>query len=164
MTIQTVSLKIWWQVFLGWSLTTLPRLRKQILWRHGLRNVTWCLGWIFHNYFSETFLIISLWNWSILESSSSCKTNFYCKPLKHVLFRKRDIRSTLTQSVIIKRNFCSKTRVQLYNKQIYVIPLVDKKTEFLFRWKILVPNYSNDWGWRIHWDPILYNEIKNRNG
>ena len=29
--------------FLGWSLTTLPRLRKQILWHHGLRNVTCCL-------------------------------------------------------------------------------------------------------------------------
>ena len=43
-------------------LTTLPRLRKQVLWRHGPRNVTWCLGWIFQNYFSEICLIISLWN------------------------------------------------------------------------------------------------------
>ena len=56
LTIQTVSLTIWWQVFLGWSLTTLPRLRKQVLWRHGPRNVTWCLGWIFQNYFSEIIM------------------------------------------------------------------------------------------------------------
>ena len=82
--------------------------------------------------------------WSVFESSSSCKTNLYCEPLKHLLFRKRDIRRTLTQSVILKRNLCNKTTVNLYNKQIYVIPLVDKKTEFLLRWKILVPNYSND--------------------
>ena len=88
--------------------------------------------------------------WSIFESSSSCKTNFYCEPLKHVLFRKRDMRSTLTQSVILKLNLCNKTTVKWYNKRIYVIPLVDKKTEFLLRWKILIPNYSTDWGWRIH--------------
>ena len=37
-------------------------MRKQVLWRHGPRNVTWCLGWIFQNYFSEICLIISLWN------------------------------------------------------------------------------------------------------
>ena len=43
-------------------LTTLPRLRKQVLWRHGPRNVTWCFGWIFQDYFSEICLIISLWN------------------------------------------------------------------------------------------------------
>ena len=43
-----------WQVFLGWSLTTtLSRLRKHILWCHGLKSVTWCLGWIFQHYFSE---------------------------------------------------------------------------------------------------------------
>ena len=53
---------IWWQAFLGWSITTLPRLRKQVLWRHDPRNVTWCLGWIFQNYLSEIYLIISLWN------------------------------------------------------------------------------------------------------
>ena len=62
LTIQTVSMTIWWQVFLGWSLTTLPRLRKQALWRHGPRNVTWCLGWIFQNCFSEICFIIILWN------------------------------------------------------------------------------------------------------
>ena len=47
---------------LRWSLTTLPRLRKQILWRHSQRSVMWCLGWIFEKYFSEICLIISLWN------------------------------------------------------------------------------------------------------
>ena len=82
--------------------------------------------------------------WSVFQSSSSGKTNLYCEPLKHLLFRKRDIRRTLTQSVILKRILCNKTTVNLYNKQIYVIPLVDKKREFLLRWKILVPNYSND--------------------
>ena len=52
-----------WQVFLGWSLTTtLSRLRKHILWRYGLKSVTWSLGWIFQHYFSEICLIISLWN------------------------------------------------------------------------------------------------------
>ena len=58
--------------------------------------------------------------WSIFESSSSCKTNFYCEPLKHVLFRKRDMQSTLTQSVILRLNLCNKTTVKWYNKRIYV--------------------------------------------
>ena len=40
----------------------LPRLRKLVLWLHGPRNVTWCLGWIFQNCFSEICLVISLWN------------------------------------------------------------------------------------------------------
>ena len=43
-------------------LKTLPRLRKQVLWRHGPRNVTWYFGWIFQDYFSEICLITSLWN------------------------------------------------------------------------------------------------------
>ena len=53
---------IWWHVFLAWSLTALPRLRKQILWRHGPRNIVWCLGWIFPKLVSEIYFIISLWN------------------------------------------------------------------------------------------------------
>ena len=48
------------------------------------------------------------------------KRTSYCEPLKHVLFRKRDMRSTLTQSVILKLNLCNKTTVKLNNKQIYV--------------------------------------------
>ena len=37
-----------------------------------------------------------------------------------MLFPKRDMRSTLTQSVILKLNLCNKTTVKRYNKQIYV--------------------------------------------
>ena len=40
----------------------MPRLKKQVLWRHGPRNVAWCLEWLFQNYFSEICLIIPLWN------------------------------------------------------------------------------------------------------
>ena len=59
--------------------------------------------------------------WSILASGSSCKTNFYCKPPKTMLFCKQDIRNKLTQSVILKCNLCNKTTVKLYNEQMYVI-------------------------------------------
>ena len=45
----------------------------------------------------------------------------------------------LTQTVIRKCNLCDKTTVKLCNEQIYIIPRVDKKTEFLLRIKILVP-------------------------
>ena len=41
------------------------------------------------------------------------KRTFFCEPLKHLLFRKRDIRNTLTQSVILKRNLCNKKNCKI---------------------------------------------------
>ena len=41
---------------------SLASFEKKILWRHGRRNVTCRLRWIFQNYFREIYLIICLWN------------------------------------------------------------------------------------------------------
>ena len=45
------------------------------MWHHDPRNVTWCLGWIFQNYFSEICLIIS-WGTLYLDPSKSLKRIF----------------------------------------------------------------------------------------
>ena len=47
-----------------------------VLWRHGPRNVTWCLGWIFQSYFSEICLIISLENMDT-ETISAFRCRLY---------------------------------------------------------------------------------------
>ena len=56
-------------------LTTLPRLRKQVLWRHGPRNVTWCFGWIFQDFLVRYFLSY-LCGTFYLDPSASLKRIF----------------------------------------------------------------------------------------
>ena len=47
--------------------------------------------------------------------------------------KKRAISQARHPTVIRKCNLCDKTTVKLCNEQIYIIPRVDKKTEFLLR-------------------------------
>ena len=54
----------------------LAPFEKHILWRHGPRNVTWCLGWIFHHYILARYVLSYLCGTLNLDPSASLKRLF----------------------------------------------------------------------------------------
>ena len=90
-------------------------------------------------------VIVSFTFWSKLEARVHERPTSLLQASKHVVFS-----STVTKSIILRRTLCNNVTIILYNKEIYVIPLVKKKKTVPVIMKILFPNNGNGSRWKIH--------------
>ena len=70
-------------------------------------------------------VIVSFTFWSKLEAYVHERPTSLLQAPKHVVFfYQQGIRSTVTKSIILRRTLCNNVTIKLYNKEIYVTPLV----------------------------------------